>query len=164
MSWREMLAAPVAVGIVAMLGGVGVLAWRIGGTWDGRNTDALVMGAIMTCFGGVFLVCLLLGVIVGVPLALRVMESRSEAREMAMDMRLARMAERYDTGRLAAPRDDRRMIEAPYNVLPQDARPLLAPPADGMPGGAPGWMGGAPGYKGVPFDGLDSDDKFSGDW
>lgn len=150
MSWREMLAAPVAVGIVAMLGGVGVLAWRIGGTWDGRNTDTLVMGAIMTCFGGVFLVCLLLGVVVGVPLALRVMESRSEAREMAMDMRLARMAERYDAGRMAPPA--RPAISAPYDVLPSDARPLLAPPGMGMMGNGFGMMGA------VPFDGLDDDD------
>lgn len=159
MSWREMLAAPVAVGVVAMLGGVGVLAYRIGGTWDQRNTDMLTSGAVLICLAGVMLFFGIVGILIGVPVFLRVMDSRNDARNMAMDARIAsaafneqrrleRMDERWARGR--------QPIEAPYNVLPQDARPLLPAP------GAPNQFGAMPGgFGGVPFDGLDDDPKFS---
>ena len=157
MSWREMLAAPVAVGVVAMLGGVGVLAYRIGGTWDQRNTDMLTSGAVLICLAGVMLFFGIVGILIGVPVFLRVMDSRNDARNMAMDARIAtaafneqRRIERMDE-RWARGRSD---IDAPFHVLPQDARPLLTAP------GAPNQ-----GFGVVPFDGLDDDPKFSAeDW
>lgn len=81
MRWLQALGAiVVAAPVLALFGGAGVLAWRIGQTWDQRNTDALVAAAASICAGGAIVVGLLLALIVGVPLALRAYESGGYAR------------------------------------------------------------------------------------
>lgn len=71
MKWETFLMALIAVPILALFGGLGVLAWQIGETWDQRNTDALVTAVASICAGGAVIVGALLALIVGVPLALR---------------------------------------------------------------------------------------------
>ena len=161
MSWKELLVMPFVVISVAAVAGFGMLAYRIGGTWDQRNTDMLTSGAVLICLAGVMLFFGIVGILIGVPVFLRVMDSRNDARNMAMDARIAtaafneqRRIERMDEreyNRWARGRSD---IDAPFHVLPQDARPLLTAP------GAPNQ-----GFGVVPFDGLDDDPKFSAeDW
>ena len=160
MSWKELLVMPFVVISVAAVAGFGMLAYRIGGTWDQRNTDMLTSGAVLICLAGVMLFFGIVGILIGVPVFLRVMDSRNDARNMAMDARIAsaafneqRRLERMDE-RWA--RAGRPAINADFEVLPQDARPLLpAPGAPTQPFGMPG------GFGGVPFDGLDDDPKFS---
>lgn len=80
MSAKGIAAALAAIPVIALFGGIGVLAWRIGETWDQRNTDALVTALAAICAGGTIIVGLLLALIVGVPLALKTYESGAHAR------------------------------------------------------------------------------------
>jgi len=68
---KTILTGLVAAPVLAMFLGVGVLAMRIGDTWDQRNTDALVTAVASICAGGSVVIGVLLALIVGVPLALR---------------------------------------------------------------------------------------------
>lgn len=77
---KTLLAGLVAAPILALFVGIGVLAWRIGDTWDQRNTDALVTATASICAGGAIIVGMLLALIVGVPLALRAYENGGYAR------------------------------------------------------------------------------------
>jgi len=78
---KSVLTILFAVPTLALFGGVGLLAWNIGQTWDARSTDTLIAGLISVCAGGTFLAALLLGLIVGVPLALRAYERGGQARQ-----------------------------------------------------------------------------------
>lgn len=77
---KGLITGLVAAPVLALFVGVGVLAWRIGDTWDQRNTDSLVTALAATCAGGAIIVGLLLALIVGVPLALRAYEGGGYAR------------------------------------------------------------------------------------
>jgi hypothetical protein len=77
---KGLITGLVAAPVLALFVGVGVLAWRIGDTWDQRNTDSLVTALAATCAGGAIIVGLLLALIVGVPLALRAYENGGYAR------------------------------------------------------------------------------------
>ncbi len=57
--------------VLAMFGGVGILAYRISETWNAATTQALVTGLTVICGGGVLVLCILIAFIVGVPLAIR---------------------------------------------------------------------------------------------
>ena len=81
MTWKGFLAAVFALPALIALAGFGMLAFKIGETWDARSTDSLIAGLISVCAGGVFLAALLLALIVGVPLALRAYERGAEARQ-----------------------------------------------------------------------------------
>lgn len=81
MRWLQALGAiVVAAPVLALFGGAGVLAWRIGQTWDQRNSDALITAMVSICAGGTIIIGILLALIVGVPLALRAYESGGYAR------------------------------------------------------------------------------------
>lgn len=77
---KAIISGVVAVPVLALFVGAGVLAWRIGESWDQRNTDALVTALASICAGGAIIVGLLLALIVGVPLALRAYENGGHAR------------------------------------------------------------------------------------
>jgi len=81
MTWKGFLAAVFAVPSLIALAGVGILAYQIGETWDARSTDTLIAGLISVCAGGVVVLALLLGLIVGVPLALRAYERGRQVQE-----------------------------------------------------------------------------------
>lgn len=42
MNWKTLVAVIAVSPFVALLGGVGVLAYTVSQTWDARNTDALI--------------------------------------------------------------------------------------------------------------------------
>lgn len=81
MKWQSILAILVAAPVLALLGGVGVLAYQIGQTWDTRATDSLITGLAVSCGGGAVVLAILLALIVGVPLALRAYERGGMARQ-----------------------------------------------------------------------------------
>jgi hypothetical protein len=68
---KQLLYTIAAIPALALFGGVGVLAWRIGETWDSATTQSLVTGLTVICGGGALLFAILLACIVGIPLAIR---------------------------------------------------------------------------------------------
>jgi hypothetical protein len=68
---KQILAFLGAIPILALFGGIGILAYRIGETWDAATTQSLVTGLTVVCGGGALMFALLLALIVGVPLAIR---------------------------------------------------------------------------------------------
>jgi hypothetical protein len=68
---KKVLLLMAAVPVLALFGGTGILAYRIGETWDAETTQGLVTGLTVICGGGALVVCVLLALLVGVPLAIR---------------------------------------------------------------------------------------------
>jgi hypothetical protein len=69
---KKLLALIIAMPALALFGGIGILAWRISDTWTDATTQGLVTGLTVVCGGGALVVCILLSLIVGIPLAVRV--------------------------------------------------------------------------------------------
>ena len=152
MTWREILAIPVALVGLAFLLGVGALAWNIGGTWEARNTDILITGIVTACAGGMVIMGVMLGVVIGVPFMVRMLRETS-----AMNINYGPPAP---------------TIDGQWRQLPSDATPLLTmqgnayPPQQlGMQQGQPFPMQGQPmqPMMGVSLDAIDSDENF-GEW
>lgn len=68
---KKILAILGAIPVLALFGGIGILSYRISETWDAATTQALVTGLTVICGGGTLVLCILLALIVGVPLAIR---------------------------------------------------------------------------------------------
>jgi len=68
---KEILYTIAAIPALALLGGIGVLAWRIGETWNSATTQSMVTALTVICGGGALLFAILLALIVGIPLAIR---------------------------------------------------------------------------------------------
>lgn len=68
---KQLLYTIAAIPALALIGGIGVLAWRIGETWDSTTTQSLVTALTVICGGGALLFAILLACIVGIPLAIR---------------------------------------------------------------------------------------------
>ncbi len=77
---KKMLILLVAAPVLALLGGVGLLALSIGQTWTSTNTQSLITGLSAVCGGGVVVIALFLALIVGVPLAIRAYGEAGKAR------------------------------------------------------------------------------------
>lgn len=71
MKWQTIVVGLVALPVLALFGGLGFLAYQIGQTWDARSTDALIVGLVATCGGGMVVMGMLLALIVGIPFAIR---------------------------------------------------------------------------------------------
>jgi hypothetical protein len=69
---KKLLTLIAVVPVLALFGGIGVLSWRISETWSEATTQSLVTGLTVVCGGGALVVCVLLALIVGVPLAVRI--------------------------------------------------------------------------------------------
>lgn len=69
---KKLLVLILAIPALALFGGIGVLAYRISDTWTDATTQGLVTGLTVVCGGGALVVCVLLALIVGVPLAIRI--------------------------------------------------------------------------------------------
>lgn len=69
---KKILAIIVAIPALALIGGTGILAWRISETWSDAITQSLVTGLTVVCGGGALMVAILLALIVGIPLAVRI--------------------------------------------------------------------------------------------
>lgn len=156
MTWREILAIPVALIGLAFLLGVGALAWNVGETWQPRNTDILITGIVTACGGGMVIMGVLLGVVIGVPFMLRMMRESAAVRPDYWP---------------PAP-----TIDGQWRQLPGDAQPLQPlltmqgqPQQPGQIGiqqqGQPFPMTGQypPPMMGVSLDAIDNDSNF-GEW
>jgi hypothetical protein len=78
-NWKTIVAIVILAPFVALLGGVGILCYQIGQHWDARSTDSLIAGLVATCGGGVLVICVLLAIIIGVPLAVRILREAGHA-------------------------------------------------------------------------------------
>ena len=76
---KGLLVVLVGVPCMALFVGAGALAWRIGDTWDQRNTDSMVTAMASICAGGAIVIGVMLALIVGVPLALRTYSQGGQA-------------------------------------------------------------------------------------
>jgi MFS superfamily sulfate permease-like transporter len=151
MTWKEILAIPVALVGLAFLLGVGALAWNIGDTWQARNTDILITGLVTACGGGMVIMGVLLGVVIGVPFMLRMMRESATMRPDYWP--------------------PAQTIDGQWRQLPGDAQPLLTMqqqpqqfPVQGQqaqPFPVQGQQ--APMMMGVSLDALDNDSNF-GEW
>jgi len=79
MNWKTIMTLVIVAPFVALLGGIGILAYNISQSWDARNTDALISGLIASCSIGGIVMAGILGAIVGIPLAMRLMDRWREA-------------------------------------------------------------------------------------
>ena len=68
---KDLLYTIAAMPALALVGGIGILAYRIGETWNSATTQSLVTGLTVVCGGGALLFAILLACIVGIPLAIR---------------------------------------------------------------------------------------------
>lgn len=72
MDWKMLLTMTLIAPTLAFFGGVGVLFWHVGETWDARNTDSIIVGMVAVCGTGGILVALMLAAIIAIPLARRI--------------------------------------------------------------------------------------------
>lgn len=77
---EKTLSGLATIAILALFGGVGVLAWRIGDTWTETTTQSMVTAAATICAGGAVVFALLLSLIVGIPMATRYFAESGKAR------------------------------------------------------------------------------------
>ena len=159
MTWKEFLAIPIVIAGTAAVAGFGLLAMSIGRTWEPRNTDSLIVGFSGACIAGGVVVAGILGVLIGVPFFIRMIQA-PPARQPADDWgdpeprMLARMGRRD------------RMIDGDWDRLPGDAYLLQLPEQSSAgytgpyPPLPPPWQQGG-GYSGVQLDGIDGDNRFS---
>lgn len=68
---KQILYTIAAIPALALIGGIGILAWRIGETWTSTTTQSLVTALTVICGGGALLFAILLALLVGIPLAIR---------------------------------------------------------------------------------------------
>ncbi|MCB0083384.1 MAG: hypothetical protein KDE47_20725, partial [Caldilineaceae bacterium] len=68
---KDLLYTLAAIPALALIGGMGILAWRIGETWTSTTTQSLIIALTVICGGGALLFAILLALIVGIPLAIR---------------------------------------------------------------------------------------------
>lgn len=113
MTWREILALPVVIVALTFLTGVGSLAWNVGKTWQPRNTDTLITGLVAACGGGMVVAGVLLGVVIGVPVMLRIMRESAAVRQDYLPRAQA--------------------VDGQWRQLPGDATPLPPPPQPVQP-------------------------------
>lgn len=65
------ITALIAVPVLALFVGVGVLAMRIGDHWTEATTASLVTGLTTVCGGGFVVISLIVAIVVGIPFAIR---------------------------------------------------------------------------------------------
>lgn len=80
MKISEALSGLMLLAGLALFGGVGLFAWQVGQTWNHSDTQTLIGGLIAACSGGFVVLALIVGLVVGVPLALRAYSQGAEAR------------------------------------------------------------------------------------
>jgi len=74
---KKIFAFVIVIPVLALFGGIGVLAYHIAGTWDERNTDVLITGVITACGIGGLVVALALATFVGLVFYARWQQDRS---------------------------------------------------------------------------------------
>ena len=139
---KEILYKIAAIPALALIGGVGILAWRIGATWTSATTQSLVTALTVICGGGALLFAILLALIVGIPLAIRAYgeggASRRQWGELAPSRRRLRSAPRWQDAREEA-------WEEEWAIRPTKRQPQLIegqwsrPPAPSATPPSPSW-------------------------
>jgi hypothetical protein len=126
---KKLLVLIAAVPVLALFGGIGVLAWRIAETWNAATTQGLVTGLTVVCGGGALVVGILLALIVGVPLAIRAYGEGGASRRAWG----ASIPSGWDDApRLAPQRRNPSLIDTQWRSLPDST-----PPWGATRGGAP---------------------------
>lgn len=146
---KQLLYTIAAIPALALIGGIGILAWRIGETWDSSTTQSLVTALTVVCGGGALLFAILLACIVGIPLAIRAYgEGGASRRKWLYEDEAGdgwgapkrRALPRFDDWQPAPPKRPPPMIEGQWSRMPDyppaspPAQPLSTPPW-GMTGG-----------------------------
>jgi len=129
---KELLYMIVAIPALALVGGIGVLAWRIGETWDRATTQSLVTALTVICGGGALLFAILLALIVGIPLAIRAYgeggASRRQWRERGSWGRSARVGADWEEAWFSPPaKRNPRLIEGQWSRLPESTTATASP-------------------------------------
>jgi hypothetical protein len=128
---KKIITLVAIVPVLALFGGVGILALRISATWNEATTQSLVTALTVVCGGGALVFAILLACIVGIPLAIRAYEeagaSQRAWRELPGSGRLA-SREPNDWQPVYPPKRQSPMIEGEWSRLP-------SPPPWGMSGG-----------------------------
>lgn len=141
MTWKELLALPFVVVALAFLVAVGALAWKVGDTWEPRNTDILITGLVTACAGGMVVIGVVVGLVVGLPFMVRMLRETS--------------------GSYAPMERWPQTIDGRFRQLPHDALPLLPMQENAYPPTQPTQP--YPPTMGVSLDAIDNDDAF-GEW
>ena len=95
----------VAVPVLALFLGVGVLAMRIGDHWTEATTASLVTGLTTVCGGGFVVISLIVAIVVGIPFAIRMFgeSGRANSTWAALPPTMPRYASGLPTWREAGP-------------------------------------------------------------
>lgn len=80
MKIREALSGLLLLAGLALFAGVGLFAWQVGESWSHSDTQTLIGGLIAACSGGFVVLALIVGLVVGVPLALRAYSQGADIR------------------------------------------------------------------------------------
>ena len=78
MNWKTVLTLVVIVPVLALFAGAGVLSWQVGQTWDARNTDSVIAGMIAVCASGALLMTMVLGLPIGIVMAVKIRDRQRE--------------------------------------------------------------------------------------
>lgn len=65
MTWKGFLAAVFALPALIALAGVGILAWKVGETWQAHNTDFLLGSIAASCVSGLLIFGILVAAVLG---------------------------------------------------------------------------------------------------
>lgn len=68
---KKIITLVAVVPVLALFGGIGILALRISDSWNAATTQSLVTGLTVVCGSGALVFAILLACIVGIPLAIR---------------------------------------------------------------------------------------------
>lgn len=68
---KEALSNLLLLAGLALFVGFGVFAWQVGQSWSHSDTQTLIGGMIAACSGGFVVLALIVGLVIGVPLAMR---------------------------------------------------------------------------------------------
>ncbi|MBV7334652.1 hypothetical protein KFU94_41725 [Chloroflexi bacterium TSY] len=130
---KNVIAMLIAAPILTMFGGVGVLAFRIAGTWSEGNTNTLVGGLVAGCTGGGIVISLILAVFVALV-----------------------FYSRWSQERNWQPRPARR-----YKALPSNSPPMITGPSQPQGGIVSGGLGAYEDLDGELFSGNVIDGEWS---
>lgn len=133
---KKIITIIAAVPVLALFGGIGILAVRIGDTWNEATTQSLVTGLTVVCGGGALLFAVLLACIVGIPLAIRAYgESGASQRKWqeshAVGRRSLRDAEEWQSLPAYLTKRQPPMIDGQWTRLPDSRSPWDPPPSSG---------------------------------
>lgn len=135
---KKIITLIAIVPVLALFGGVGILAWRISDSWSEATTQSLVTGLTVMCGGGALVFAILLACIIGIPLAIRAYGEAGTRQRVWRDGQVA-LPETRQWQPSYPPRRQPPMIDVEQNHLPANPSSWgitgsgdmrLLPPAD----------------------------------